>query len=344
MNPSTPTRLNMQAASRNRLPRDSNRDSEGAATTPGRGPGWRRWWIYQRERFPVFSHGPLILAFSFSAVSFSSLLRSDVTVPGAASLTVAFVTSFLFFLQLRIADEFKDADEDARYRPYRPVPRGLVTLRELGWLFAGAALLQLLLAWLLAPGLVVVLAVAWTYLALMSREFFARPWLKARPVTYMWTHMLILPLVDLHATACDWLPAGRLVPPEGLIWFLAVSFLNGVVIELGRKLRAPSDEEPGVETYTFLWGLRAAVSVWWIALLATGLTAWLAARRIDFAIPVTILLAVLLLFAALIAWRFLKQPDSRRAKTFETFSAVWTLLMYLQLGTLPLLLRLAQAP
>ena len=28
-----------------------------------------RWWIYQQERFPLAGHGPLILAFSASAVS-----------------------------------------------------------------------------------------------------------------------------------------------------------------------------------------------------------------------------------------------------------------------------------
>ena len=56
---------------------------------------------------------------------------------------MAFATAFLFFLQLRIADEFKDFEEDSRYRPYRPVPRGLVRLRELGWLGAAAACLQL---------------------------------------------------------------------------------------------------------------------------------------------------------------------------------------------------------
>ncbi len=39
--------------------------------------GLARWWVYQRERFPLFGHGPLILAFSFSAVSFSWLLRSE---------------------------------------------------------------------------------------------------------------------------------------------------------------------------------------------------------------------------------------------------------------------------
>src|SRR5512143_1279527 len=101
-----------------------------------------RWWIYQAERFPVFAHGPLILAFSMSAMSYSALLRgADALRPSAA--LVAFVTAFLFFLQLRIADEFKDAEDDARFRPYRPVPRGLVSLRELAWAGAAAAALQL---------------------------------------------------------------------------------------------------------------------------------------------------------------------------------------------------------
>ena len=45
-------------------------------------------------------------------------------------------------LQLRLADEFKDFEEDSRYRPYRPVPRGLVSLRDLAWVWAGCIALQ----------------------------------------------------------------------------------------------------------------------------------------------------------------------------------------------------------
>jgi 4-hydroxybenzoate polyprenyltransferase len=164
-----------------------------------------KWWTYQKERFPVFAHGLLIAAFSFSAVSFSVLLRGSHTLPDWPSLLVAFLNSFFAFLQLRIADEFKDIDEDTRYRPYRPVPRGLVTLRELGWLGLGTAVIQLLMALALLPPLVILLLLIWAYLALMSREFFAREWLKARPFTYLWTHMLIMPLIDFYATACDWL-------------------------------------------------------------------------------------------------------------------------------------------
>jgi 4-hydroxybenzoate polyprenyltransferase len=134
-----------------------------------------RWWIYQKERFPLAAHGPLIAAFSASAVSYSALLRGRGH--PAASYLVAFVVSLGSFLLLRIADEFKDAEEDARFRPYRPVPRGLVTLRELGWLGGGVALVQLGLAACIGWPVVALLAVTWTYFALMSKEFFARRWL-----------------------------------------------------------------------------------------------------------------------------------------------------------------------
>ena len=66
----------------------------------------------------------------------------------------------------------------------------------------------LVLALVLQPSNAWLLAGAWIYLALMTREFFAAAWLKRHPVVYMTSHMVILPLVDLYATACDWGVAG----------------------------------------------------------------------------------------------------------------------------------------
>lgn len=298
-----------------------------------------RWWIYQRERFPFAAHAPLIAAFSFSAISYSSLLRGRATLPSLGAAVVAFLSATLSFLQLRLADEFKDFDEDSRYRPYRPVPRGLVKLRELGWVWVASAAVQLLLALLLKPPLAVLLVIAWIYLLMMSEEFFAKSWLKARPFTYMWTHMLIMPLVDFYTTACDWLVVGAR-PPHGLIWFLLVSFFNGIVVEIGRKIRSPHDEEPGVETYTFLWGRRGAVAAWMAALLATTLFAWIAANRIGFGRPVLWSLSLLLAAATSLALLFLREPSATRGRWFEAMSGIWTLLMYLSLGAIPLFLRL----
>lgn len=297
-----------------------------------------RWWSYQRERFPVLAHGSLIAAFSVSAVCCSTLLRGQVRWPGAATLVVAFGTAFLFFLQLRISDEFKDFEEDARFRPYRPVPRGLVSLRELGVLGVLSAAVQLGLAWLFQPGLVLLLVFVWSYLALMSKEFFLGDRLKARPVLYVLSHMVIVPLVDLYATACDWWPAAE-GPPAGLHWFLAVSYFNGVVLEIGRKLRAPGDEEPGVETYSALWGYRKAVLVWLGALLLTAGAAVPAAHQISFSLPVVVLLGILLITVGFIALRFVRDPVAGRGKGIEAVSGVWTLLLYLNLGPVPLLWR-----
>lgn len=297
-----------------------------------------RWIVYQRERFPLAGHVPLIAAFSLSAVCFSRLARGEAGLPSAAPLLVAFATALIFFLQLRIADEFKDFEDDARYRPYRPVPRGLVTLRELGWVGAGGAVVQLALAMWLRPSLVVLLALAWAYLALMSREFFATDWLKAHPVVYMASHLMIIPLVDLYATACDWTAVGW-VPPNGLIWFLLVSYVNGAVVEIGRKVRAPADEETGVETYSALWGLAGALRVWMGAVLVTALFAWQAARRIGVESMVLALLALLVVGCALAAARLARRPAAGGGKAIEIASGVWTLVMYLSLGAVPALLR-----
>src|SRR5271169_216702 len=149
------------------------RNSPVAARPGSRRTVANRWWIYQRERFPVFAHSPIIAAFSLSAVSYSALLRGTDHLPGWKPCVVAFASSFLFFLQLRLADEFKDFEEDSRYRPYRAVPRGLVCLRDLAKVWVGCIVIQFALALWLAPRLIVLLLVTWTYLALMSKEFFA---------------------------------------------------------------------------------------------------------------------------------------------------------------------------
>lgn len=296
-----------------------------------------RWWVYQRERFPILAHGPLIAAFSASAVSYSALLRGEAGLPLEGTL-LAFGTAFLFFLQLRIADEFKDYEDDARHRPYRPVPRGLVKLSELGWVGAGACLLQLAGAVAVEPRLVPFLVMVWAYLALMSVEFFVPAWLKARPLTYMWTHMLIMPLIDFYATACEWRVRGAELPHE-LAWFLLVSFFNGMVIEIGRKLRAPADEEPGVETYSALWGRPAAVRAWLIAMALCAASALMAARAIDFLLPAAAVLATLFLAALVLGLRFLKTTASGAGGRLELLSGIWTLAMYLIVGVVPLAVR-----
>lgn len=301
-----------------------------------------RWFVYQRERFPIAAHAPLVAAFSGSAVCLSEMLRGRIAAPAASSLVVAFVTSLLFFLQLRIADEFKDFEEDSRYRPYRAVPRGLVKLSELRLIGVVAAAIQLALALWLSVSLLPLLALAWIYLVLMTREFFVGAWLRARPVVYMLSHMMIVPLVDLYASACDWRVAGLSGPPSGLMWFLVLSYCNGLVIEMGRKIRAPVDEETGVQTYSAIWGRPTAIIAWYGAMGATAMCALQVVRRID-AIGVAALLVFLLSINLLVALRFLGRTEKGAGKAIEAVSGIWTVLMYLSVGAGPLVYALWKA-
>lgn len=298
--------------------------------------GIDRWWVYQRERFPLLAHGPVILAFSLSAVGYSALLRGAHSLAGWKPCVVAFVTSLLSFLQLRIADEFKDFEEDSKYRPYRPVPRGLITLRDLACVWVGCIAVQLALCLWLSPRILWLLAATWIYLGLMTKEFFARRWLKARPVIYMVSHMAIMPLVDFYATACDWVSVGNARPPAALVWFLVVSFFNGMVVEIGRKIRLPQDEERGVETYSVLWSAKGAVLVWLVLMECTAVFAWVAARNIRFEGPVALILGTVIAISATVGIVFLRSHASGAGKRIEAIAGIWSLVLYVSLGILPL--------
>jgi len=295
-----------------------------------------RWWAYSEERFPLLKHGLSVGVFTLSALSFSSLIRDDITLFGVQAFAVAFTTVFLFFLQLRIADEFKDFEEDSRWRPYRPVPRGLVTLRSLAVLGVGTGFTQLILVLLYQPQLIIFLIIVWAYFGLMSVEFFVRQWLKARPLIYMGTHMVIIPLITLYVTAFDWLRLGT-SPPSGLWWFLAMTYFSFAIIEIGRKLRAPQDEEKGVETYSVLWGRKGAVLAWLGGIAVTSFFALGAARQIGYVVPVATVSGVCLMAAATISYRFLREQESGGGKVFDQVSGFCILLLFLVLGPIPLL-------
>ena len=287
-----------------------------------------RWWQYQRERFPVLTHGVLIGVFTYSAISISTQLRGHVVLPDVSVDLAAFMNALIVFLHLRIADEFKDHGDDVRFRPHLPVPRGLVTLSELGWLAAIGACVQLELALLLM--------VVWFWLALMSKEFFVSDWLKVRPLCYMASHMLVMPLIAFYISAFDWLRGGE-APPAGLPWFLMVCFFGGIVLEVGRKIRAPEEERPGVATYSVAWGRRNASLVWLGAMVLALTCALPVALRISFFGPMVALMVALVSGALIVAGSFLAKPKSPRAKLVEHASGVCILFLYMALGPVPLL-------
>ena len=306
----------------------------GAA--PQRPALWLRLWQYQAERFPLLQHGMLIAAFTFSAAAYSRMCRGVGGFVGWTDFGFGVFVTLSLFALVRLFDEFKDHADDVRFRSYLPVPRGLVSLRELGYVAGGLITLQVLAVALWQPSLFPLYALALGYLLLMRVEFFVPEWLKARHLLYIASHMVIIPLIDLYASGLDWRLAGA-APHAGLIWFFAVSFANGIVLEFGRKLRVPATEEAGVLSYTKYFGPRGGVVAWLIVLLITLSLAVGAAQYAGYGILAAGWLVGFFLLCAAPGLLFLRAPSARLTRYIEYASGLWTIGMYLSLGALPLL-------
>ncbi len=296
-----------------------------------------RLLTYQSERFPLARNAPVLFAYAAAMAAISAHLGGR-PLPSAGAILSAFAIVLIVFFQLRVCDEVKDREHDARWQPERPIPRGLVSLREVVLTGLATVPLALAAALLLDPRLLWLLLAIWAWVALMTVEFFVPAWLRARPIAYMVSHMVVVPLITLYATACEWLPreAG---PPPGIGLLLALSYANGCVNEIGRKMRAPESERPGVETYTALWGMRAATLAWLGCVLAALVPLLALGKLAGAGLAVG---AVGLAGAAValgLALRFLARPTASLGKAFDLVSGLWVLLSYVALGVFPGLLR-----
>lgn len=299
----------------------------------------QRLYIYQKERFPLVVHVPLIAAFSFSAIGFSQAARKiEGFIDTPAYLCCVFTNLTLFFI-LRVCDEHKDKSDDAMYRSYLPVPRGLITLRELNIVAFISGTSAIILNAIFFPDLLLFLGLTATFLLLMRYEFFIPRWLREHQVAYITSHMIIIPLADMYASSYDW-KLNNAPYPVVMLLFFAVSYLNGIVLEIGRKLRVSETEEPGVVSYTKLWGTKTAAIIWLCIVLLNGALALVAVVYAGYSWYSHLLIIFPLVIAAWFTFRFVSLPSSKTTKVIEIISLAWALMMYLALGALPLLIQI----
>jgi len=296
----------------------------------------RALWTYQRERFPLARTAPLLAVFSAASIAVSAEMAGR-ELPGLGAFAAGFAVALFIFFQMRVCDEWKDLDDDRRLRPDRPIPRGLISLRAVLTLGALSLPLTALAAWAWYPPVLWLLALVWLWLAAMTVEFGFPAWLKARPVLYLVSHMAIMPLIDLLLTAMEWLPAGG--PATGLVLFLALSFVNGCVLEIGRKLWAPEAEIAGVDSYSSLWGPVRAAAVW-SGCLVVSLALLIGVASVTGAVWITLALGGAMAALCLVAAAsYARAPTPAAQSRMDTLAGLWVFACYALAGFAPLILR-----
>ena len=328
--------------------------------------------IYLNERFPLGKNSFFVLIFTLSGYIYTELLyNSKIIKPillkeiNRASLLwdkeidkvpiiwykllPLFIIIFMFFFQLRITDEFKDYEEDLKYRSYRPVQRGVVSLKTLRKIGIATVIVQIILAHIINPKLIYFILLVWVYMFLMTKEFFIKNWLTERILIYALSHVVIMIFITLvivkgtgyilqdHFSETLYLLLEKYEKNIfiGLIPLFALNYLNGIVLEIARKTRRADEEEHGVQTYSKLWGRKKAVIILSLLFIIEYLLVILGLTHTykEYFFFGGLTLLVILIVSIYFMVKFLKKDLS--GKIVETVSGLWIIFSSMSLGLLP---------
>ncbi|RME75818.1 MAG: manganese transporter permease [Planctomycetota bacterium] len=288
-----------------------------------------RWAQFVRERFPPAAYLPMASLF----VAGNGLLAAALHPAAARSLglrlALAFALALSYFLRLRLFDEIKDLEVDRRLNPDRPLARGLLTLREVGFAIGALTVFELALTATLGRAVLATHTLAVGYSYLMFREFFVGRWLRPHLTTYAVTHTVSSGLLGLSvASVVTGLGLPRLGPA---LWALALAnwaLFN--VFEFARKSFAASEERDGADSYTRRFGPRGAVALTGSQLvLALAVLAWIAPHSAG-AVNAVVLAAEGLLAAAvlLVATAFARNPSVKRARRYRAAAGLFIVFFF----------------
>jgi 4-hydroxybenzoate polyprenyltransferase len=210
------------------------------------------WRIFQRERFPLHTHLPLILALLFAHIALAGL-------HAAWHLCLAlFFVLLSFFFRMRLFDEIKDYATDCEKNPTRPLPRGVLSVRDLKKAILLLFCFELALTGIANPIALAILLPAQGYSFLMYKEFFIGKILRPHLTTYAVSHTVVMVL--LSALCSAWLLLRFPFQLEMRNWIFAAGCFGVFnVFEFGRKTFAQTEEKPGVDSYSKIWGHAGAV-------------------------------------------------------------------------------------
>lgn len=214
--------------------------------------------VYSREMYPIIPR--LLVSFLLVSSQILGVLAfspADVRYRFSWADVGVMYTVFAFLFCLRIADEFKDYENDLINYPERPLPSGRVHRQDL-LLLAAVLLVSMVGVNLLLPPSILPFFLLLFYGFLMTVWFFQRERIEPSLVWALVTHnpvQLLISLYIIHYAADRFdLP---LWTWQNLCLAFAI-YIPALLWEVSRKIKAPEDENQYV-TYSQVWGFRGSI-------------------------------------------------------------------------------------
>lgn len=218
----------------------------------------KRLSIFITERFPVLSHLTMILLFVFAhavIVIEKNLLLSNLNI-----ISLATIATFFFFFKLRLYDEIKDYELDCVVNPSRPLPRGLITHKEIYCGIALSIAIESLCILSITKVSIIPLVFTIIYSLLMFKEFFIRTIIRKYLTTYAVTHTVVVLFWGVTlTTSLTKIQYNEL--PTTIYYFLVSNWMLFNIFEFGRKTFLKQEERVDVESYSKIFGKLGAVTL-----------------------------------------------------------------------------------
>ena len=277
-----------------------------------------KWLQYSKERYPLAIYFVLSAGFSLS----SGYMSVDTFV--ALPFVLSLFGTLLFFFELRLMDELKDYDKDKIANPERPLPRGLLTQKQVERMIGNILWGMIGFSFLLCAVLSVYAGICYFlltgYLFLMYKEFFISKWLNNKILIYAASHQLILIFLCAFAVSCF---SPDFVFSEKSFYYSLLVLFSFFSYEVCRKLDPNS--HPILKTYLSVFGVKKTFAL--VSVLSMGSIAILLFKAYPFSLILIFSSLCLILSAGILLF------NKNLYKLTEALASV-SLLLYIWSGVL----------
>jgi len=235
----------------------------------------REFYQYQKVRFPL---KVLFLTTAVSVGTTAAVLFYNTTLLQAA---IAFTTTMLLLFHIRVNDELRDFNEDAKLHKEMPQHSGIISIKKLQFLDAISVLFYLLLSWYSGDFALMYGASAIFFVALARKDFFLKKHITHKPI---WYHIINSPqmfLLQLQMYAI----LSHSAEISNLMWLnIILVYANIFILEVIRKIKLPQDEVKGSYSFSQVYGFKKAIVisyVWAIVSTFAAILLILFARQVN---------------------------------------------------------------
>lgn len=268
---------------------------------------------FTNERFDPATHIIMIALF----VLFHLAMGGAIGLFGNPKSLWGLIFCLSFFFKLRLYDELKDYKTDLINNPMRPLPRGLLTLKDVRLAIVATFALEFLLTINETGYTKIFTLIAWFYSLLMYKEFFLSKFLEDKLTTYALTHTFVVFFLSLRTFSV-------FTDTPLNFWQSSLScYFCFNVFEFGRKTFTLTEEKK-VQTYSNIFGKTGAFFLTFSQIIAAIYLIILAHNN-----GISPRLLGVTLFSFLLMLPYLLTDKYWAGKLFRSISSVFIILFFI---------------